>query len=255
VCYAPAVAAEQRIAFDSGRGAVLAGVVHRPEDWRAGGPAAVVCHGMLSSKDSPKHTGMARRLAARGLMALRFDFAGRGESGGTLRDLTCSGEVGDLAAAVGLVRSMGAGSVSLVGSSLGGAVAILYAGGRGEVRGIAVMASVSRPGAVLADSLGPEKMEDWRRAGVLRLEEGYLGWTFQEDASRQDVVAAASRISCPALFVHGSADEVVPPASSHELHAAAAGPKRLVVIDGADHVFSDPAHLERAVALVVDWIV
>jgi pimeloyl-ACP methyl ester carboxylesterase len=245
----------ERVAFESRGRITLAGILHRPPLWRAGGPAAVVCHGMLSTKDSPKHEAIAAALSQRGVLSLRFDFAGRGQSGGDMvRDLTVSGEVEDLRAAVSLLRSLGASSVSLAGSSLGGTVVALLAGRDGGIRAIACIAAVARPGALFGRMLGSERMDAWRRTGILHLEQGDLGYGFHEDAAGQDVLSAAARIACPALFVHGALDDVVPLQSSRDLGAAVAGESDLVVIEGADHPISLPAHRELAARLVAGWL-
>jgi pimeloyl-ACP methyl ester carboxylesterase len=245
---------EEKVGFENARGLALSGVLHLPGAWEPGGPSAVVCHGMLSAKDSPKHTGFCTRLADRGVMALRFDFAGRGESDGRTEDLTVSGQVRDLAAAVNLVRGRGAGSVSLVGSSLGGAVAVLYAGQFGGVASLAGLASVSRPGAIFRERLSEEEMRAWKRTGALPVEGETVGYGFYEDALNLDVLAAARRIRCPALFIHGSEDDVVPTRSSRDLHEMVPGRKKLIIVDGADHRFSNPAHLGQVVGLLVGWI-
>jgi hypothetical protein len=57
----------------------------------------------------------------------------------------------------------------------------------------------------------------------------------------------------PWLFIHGSADDVVPPDDSHDLFAIAQGPKQLEMIEGADHIFSGP-HTAHMVQVVVDWV-
>ncbi len=244
----------QDVAFENARGQRLAGVLHAPEAWPDGGPAVIVCHGMLSSKDSPKHALFARELSQRGLLALRFDFAGRGESEGDMSALTVSGEVQDLTAAVAFLRGREAGPISLVGSSLGGAVAVLYTGKFGSIASLVTLASVSRPAAIFRDLLTYDEIERWRATGSHDFDEGSLGYGFYEDALDHDVLAAAARITCPALFIHGSRDDVVPPSSSRDLHAVASGRKRTIEIDGADHRFSDPAHLRQVLGLVLGWI-
>ena len=42
-------------------------------------------------------------------------------------------------------------------------------------------------------------------------------------------------INCPLLIVHGSADEVIPPASGKRLFEVASQPKRFQLIEGAGH--------------------
>ena len=58
---------------------------------------------MESNKESGKLTTLGRKLAERGILALRFDFAYAGESSGKFEEITYSGEVEDLTAAFAFV--------------------------------------------------------------------------------------------------------------------------------------------------------
>jgi pimeloyl-ACP methyl ester carboxylesterase len=127
---------------------------------------------------------------------------------------------------------------------------VLHAGLRGRIASLAVMASVSRPGRLLPHDV----LEQWRKTGVLHTDEGDLGYGFIEDARNHDVLAAAGRITCPSLFIHGSADDVVPEKSSHDLWACVRAEKRIEVLEGADHVLSDPGHRQQALDLILDWL-
>ena len=57
---------------------------------------AVLGHGVTGNKDRPFVVALAEGLAAAGIHALRFSFAGNGESGGRFVDATISKEVDDL---------------------------------------------------------------------------------------------------------------------------------------------------------------
>jgi fermentation-respiration switch protein FrsA (DUF1100 family) len=52
---------------------------------------------------------------------------------------------------------------------------------------------------------------------------------------RYDSAARAGRLAAPLLVVAGGRDRIVPAGHSRRLFAAAPQPKRLVVLDGADH--------------------
>ena len=67
------------------------------------------------------------------------------------------------------------------------------------------------------------------------------------------VVDRASQISVPWLLVHGTEDDVVPIEDSQAIFKRANEPKELVVLDGADHVFSDDATPAMS-QTVIDWI-
>ncbi len=50
-----------------------------------------------------------------------------------------------------------------------------------------------------------------------------------------DALARVAQLRVPALFVHGTADQIIPPAMSERLFAAAPEPKRILLIEGASH--------------------
>jgi alpha/beta superfamily hydrolase len=87
---------EERITFTNPRRQRLVGILHRPATEPAA--AVILCHGMESSKESEKLATLSRQLSEKGIFALRFDFAGSGESEGKFEEMTYSGEVEDLRA-------------------------------------------------------------------------------------------------------------------------------------------------------------
>ncbi len=251
----------ERVAFPSARGVRLAGLLHVPvgsgggrATSLAGRPTVVLCHGMESTKEGTKHQALAARLTALGYACLRFDFSYVGESEGRFEDLTISGEVADLEGACGFVRDCGAGPLALVGSSLGGTVALLYAAGDHDVRALVTIAAVSRPLGIV-ERLGPARIARWRETGWREEATGRLRRDFLDDLDRHDVLGAAAALGAATLVTHGDADDVVPVADAYALHAALRDPKALAVTPGCDHRYSDPAHLAALLDATVEWIV
>jgi alpha-beta hydrolase superfamily lysophospholipase len=244
---------EEAVWFPNLRGRRLAAVFGRPEN---GAPKALVvlCHGMLSGKNSPKHQSLAHRLSSRGIASLRFDFTSRYDSEGPVEEMTYTNQVGDLAGAVDCARkTFGPLPLGLYGSSMGGAVAILYTATHEPPDALATISAVGRPGALWSAWGEGERLERWRLEGWITLEGTRLPYSFYQDSLKQDVPGAASRIRCPFLLVHGARDSIVPVVQCRELHAAAAGPKRIVILPEADHRFSRPEDLERMLQEVSDW--
>jgi len=184
-------------------------------------------------------------LADAGVAALRFDFAGRGQSDGSLEQLTAAGQVEDLGAAVKEAASRGFTEIAVVGSSLGGAVSVLVAADNTLVSAMVTMAAPAR----LPRSARPtwEPIEDPERGET-------LGTAFFDDAVRHDIIAAAARIEVPWLILHGACDEVVP-VSDADAFAAANPRARLVVHPEADHRFSESVHREWLVDQVTRFVV
>jgi uncharacterized protein len=234
----------EEIRFRNRRGQQLCGTIHRPKAER--GLGAIVCHGMLSSRASAKHVGLCNTLARHGVRALRFDFSGRGESEGATRDLTYEGQVEDLDAALDLDWS-GLRHLVLIGSSMGGAVAILAAAARSTLASVMGIATACRPDEILRRLVpSDEELRRWEVEGEHDLLGHRIGWGLVESGRRVDVIGAASRLSCPLLLVHGEVDEIAPLDHARELAEAAKG-SRLEVISGGDHVLhrpSDQAALE-----------
>jgi len=244
------------VTLASRRGARLAGLLHLPDGARdpAGFSAVVLCHGMESTKEGAKHQALAARLTALGYVCLRFDFSYVGESDGTFEDLTISGEAGDLAGACDFLWEHGAGALGVIGSSLGGTVALLYAGAEPRVRALVTIAAVSRPFGIV-DRMPAEAVREWRRRGFREEHGGRLKRDFLDDLERVDVLGAARRVRAATLVTHGEQDRVVPLEDAHALYAVRPDPKALAITPGCDHRYSDATHLAALLDRTVDWVV
>ena len=105
------------IEFKNVRGQRLVGEL----DWQAGEPLVVCTHGLQSSRQATKLQALAEALRKQKIGSLRFDFAGRGDSEGKFFDVTYSQQIDDLKAALDFSEStLGASSIGLMGSSMGG---------------------------------------------------------------------------------------------------------------------------------------
>lgn len=221
-----------------GASGALAAVLHFPA--RPPAPLVIACHGLLSNKDSPKYLELADALVGAGFTCARFDFSGCGESEGALAEMTVARRVADLhavAEALFAHRSV-AGGLGLVGSSLGGFIALCHAKHDPRVRAVVAWAT-------------PAHLKDLEGEGEFLLRYG-LGRPLLEELQRGESLEAPDGIP-RCLILHGTADALVPVAHAHALYARAAEPKGLEVLPGADHVLSDPAARTVALSRSVAW--
>ena len=212
----------------------------------------IICHGMEASKEGTKSVQLATAIAASGVNALRFDFSYVGESEGAFAELTVSGEVDDLAGAWAFAQGRAAGPTALIGSSLGGTVALLFAAEQADVTAVATIAAVAHPGR-RARALPAVERQRWRRDGSYDFNGMRLGTAFLDDVERLDVLERVTAVGCPVLLAHGTADEVVPIDDAVELAARLRGRCAIERYEGADHRFSDPALLQAMLADVTRW--
>lgn len=243
---------EEVVSFSSSGGKTIAGVLHHPAGQPCG--AVILCHGMESSKNSEKIVYLGRVLAKRGFLTLRFDFAYVGESSEKFEDITYSGEVDDLRAACSFIRDRSSGRIGILGSSMGGTVALLFAAEDPGIAALVTIAAPVHPEAFPRRILSPDALQKWRDRGFTFYNRQRLNLALLEDLESLDVIESARKIACPVLIIHGESDEVVPVEEAHELNACISGKRKLLILKGTDHRLSNPLMMQQALTEAVDWL-
>jgi pimeloyl-ACP methyl ester carboxylesterase len=200
----------------------------------------VACHGLGASKDSDKYLMLGAELPAAGYALARFDFRGCGESTGRENDTTVATRIEDVDAVLTLLgrHERLSGDFGLLGSSMGGFVALHVAARRGA--GLPVI-TWNAP-ANLFDLANDEREE---RPGI--------GVPFLMELATHRYEMAPGGVPRH-LAIQGEADDVVPVEHGAVLHARAAEPCDLIIIPGADHRLTDPGHRRVAVDASLAWI-
>jgi len=159
-------------------------------------------HGFASSPASRKACIFQERFRAAGVDIQVPNLAAAG-----FRHLTLTGQLE-------VIESAAAGrAVSLIGSSMGGYLAALYAARHPEVQRLVLLAPAFGFARLWADSLGEDTVAAWQRDGsmpVMNYATGAaepLDWQLMEDARRYEEEPA---ILQPTLIYHGIDDAVVP---------------------------------------------
>jgi alpha-beta hydrolase superfamily lysophospholipase len=236
-------------------GCSIFGMLHRPLVARAECPAVLLLHGFMADKCQPPHylfVLLADALAEQGIVSLRIDLPGRGDSEGTTLDMTPQADLAAAArgmAALAAQPGVDSGRVALLGISWGGLLAALLA---------------ERAAAVALLSAAPGELVAWRPQ--LRQVEGRLvnefvgnliGSQFYEGLAALSPLAGLQKSGGPVLLLHGTDDESVPAgdiADAAGALRAAAIPVDVVAIAGADHIFFLPVWQRQVVATTVRWL-
>ena len=143
----------------------IAYVVCQPKTKARG--CVLLVHGLGGQKNRETHLALSEVLGKSNIATLRFDFPGHGDSSGTTTDLT-------IESGARIVRGMFAElqkcfpdvPIGLVGASFG-ATAVLSSSILNKAAAIAFRSPVSDYAAVREHQLGPEKMAEWHREGVI----------------------------------------------------------------------------------------
>lgn len=209
---------------------------------------------MESNKESEKHLALSRALSERGFLVLRFDFSYAGESSGRFEEITYSNGVEDLRAAWDWLERYPAEKIGLIGSSMGGSVALLFAAQEKRVAALVTIAAPLHPERIVAGLISREEIERWRQMGFVTYHGRRIRASLLEDVEKINIPEAAQKISCPVLVIHGDEDETVPVAEASELSSRLSGPKRICILKGADHRLSNPSDREKALREALDWM-
>jgi len=245
--------ATERIEFPSRRGNLLVGDLHRSAN--DNGRWLVLCHGMESTRGGTKQTAIVERFVPKGYTVLRFDFSFVGDSEGEYEDLTVSGEVDDALGALDFVHQFGgATDCTLVGSSLGGLVALLAATrAQHVVSRVATIAPVA-DAHIFTRDLTPDAIATWRSRGRRRVGSNFLRPTFLDDVLTLDAPRAFSQLTLPILVLHGDDDTVVPPAHAELVARHARGPVIIKRFAGVGHRFEEPGALPKLLDALQEWL-
>ena len=223
------------------------------------GPGVVFLGGFKSDMTGTKAQHLQDWAEATGRAFLRFDYSGHGQSSGDFLD----GCIGDWAAdAQAAIAALTTGPQVLVGSSMGGWIALLTA-----------KAMPERVAGLVGIAAAPDFTEDlmWagfseaERAAVMagRLEqpsdysdEPYIiTQKLIEDGRQHLVLRAPLNLPFPLRLLQGTADADVPQTVALRLLDHADSPDaRLTLVKGADHRFSTPECLDLMVAAVEELL-
>ena len=213
------------------------------------GPGVVFLGGLRSDKEGTKALDLEQWTREAGRACLRFDYSGHGESSGDFLD----GTIGDWAEdAAAIVNALAKGPQVLVGSSMGGWIALLLA--RRMPDRIAGLVTIAAAPDFTEDGywagFDEHQKSTLEAEGQIALPSDYSDEPYIitkrliEDGRRNLVLRDPLPLPFPVRFLQGTEDEAVSTSTALRLLEHADGPDmRLTLVKGADHRFSDPSCL------------
>jgi pimeloyl-ACP methyl ester carboxylesterase len=190
--------------------------------------------------------------AQRGLGMLRFDYSGTGASSGRFEDGTLERWLEE---ALAVVDALTDGPLLLVGSSMGGWIALHVA-----------FARAARVQALVAIAAAPD-FTDWSFSADAKAklqtdgrliepnpygpEPQIVTRAFWESGERLRLLDSEIALDCPVRLIHGQADRDVPLAVAFRLmHALRSADVQLQVIKGGAHRLSEPHEIDAILRCV-----
>jgi len=209
----------------------------------------ILGHGLTGDMDRPLLVALANGLSERGWPCLRISFSGNGDSQGSFGDSCITKQIGDLKAVLTSVPDYV--QIAYIGHSMGAAVGVLTAAEDLRIRVLFSLAGITHT----ADFVRREFGELVAGKDVIWEDPAFpLSIALVGDMeSIASTLEAAAKVVQPWLLIHGSEDDVVPPADSRDAHAAARCEKRILEIPGAGHVFDETTY-PQIIEAVDAWL-
>ena len=224
------------------------------------GPALLWLSGFLSDMASTKATVVAAWAAEQGLAMIRFDYSGHGLSEGDLLHAT----IGDwLKESIAVWELMGGGPRIVIGSSMGGWIALLLArhlarqGRSDELAGLVLIA----PAFDMTETLMWRELPQAAKDEIERNDATYVPSAYGDPypITRHLIEEGRSHLieghpfdpGCPVRILQGTRDPDVPWRHALALVDLLAGADvELFLIKGGDHRLSEPQDLQRLTAAI-----
>lgn len=245
---------DEPASFRNASGEEIAGVLGIPEN--PDGRGVLLLHCFTCTKHHRIMRTLSAALCERGITTLRIDFSGNGGSGGRIEEATYTKMLGESKTAVSFLLTRGVKRAGVAGHSMGAMLSLLSAQNDHRLKAVGFIAGSSQAARVRevfpkdaiekAERDGEADSEAYGRRIRLRRE-------FLLDVEKYNVGHAAATLGRPILIVHGTADETIPFYHARQLHNWCSEPKRLELVEGADHLFRKEEHLRKMSALVAGW--
>ncbi|GAB4136451.1 MAG: alpha/beta hydrolase [Sphingomonadales bacterium] len=214
------------------------------------GPGVIFLGGFKSDMTGTKAVALERHCQLRQRAYLRFDYSGHGQSHGRFEDGTISVWLEDALAAL---DDLTAGPQILVGSSMGGWLALLAALARPQrVRGLVLIAPApdfTRWG--IAERLNPEQRAALERDGMFVQPSDYgepyaISRALLEDGQRHGLLQGSINIDVPVRILQGQRDREVPWQLAPELAERLISEDVVIsLVKAGDHRLSTDGDIDR----------
>jgi pimeloyl-ACP methyl ester carboxylesterase len=245
---------EQQIYFYNQQGEKIAGTLHSPERHAGGG--VIFGHCFTCSRHTRIIREICNELAEKNILALRFDFSGNGQSEGEFSASDYSKQIAEMQTAAAVIAEKGARRIGLAGHSMGAVIAVLAAARTRNVKAVCALAG-RLSGLNATHFFSQKQLKELKDTGRVSFNSRgrslQLSTQFFADAKQYDLPETVKSLQTPLMVVHGDADEIIPVQNAYLAKTLNPEYTELVVIPGANHMFSAEMHRNQTSKLVVKW--
>ena len=223
-------------------------------------PGVVFVHGLMSNMTGEKAVCLERWCNKEERAFVRFDCFGHGLSSGNFYNGTVGRWVDDT---VAVLETLTDGPQVLVGSSIGGWIALLAAlRWPARIAGfVGIAVAVDCTEEVMWRGLSHTQREELMRCHVISVpnpnngDSYYISQALIEDGRRHLLLKGNIGVTCPIRLIHGLEDREIPWQIALRLQEKMASANVVItLVKDGNHRLSRPQDLERLIKVVADLI-
>jgi dienelactone hydrolase len=227
-------------------------------------PAIIITHGYGGFIFEKRYELLASKLCKAGYAVLTLIFRGYDSKTGNkdkkhFKNITISGEMSDLKLAIDFLYKKGYEKIGFTAECFGGTIALLLNDPR--INAIAFWSINIYTKITFENLYGRKIIKDLEEKGRAIYISRTTGEKFTlkrelwNEVKRNRIVPKnkIKKVKCPMLIIYGDNDKLFDVKVFKELYKIANKPKKLVVIKGADHIFSKPEHLKEMINSIIEW--
>ncbi len=252
---------EEKVVFYS-KGQRVSGILHTPDIKNTS--AIIMVHGYGGFAFTKRFNFIASNFCKNGYAVLRFTFRGydtktSDKNSSEFKNLTISGEILDLKAAIDFMYKRNYKKIGLVSESLGGVIIILLNDPR--IRALALWSVNIHVKAIFEDLYNEKIIKNLEEKGHATYISDTTGGNFEINKKFWDEVKnignipenKIKEIKCPILIIHGTNDEYFGVEVAEDLYKLANEPKKLLIVKGANHTFTGLEYQKQLIGSILDW--
>jgi pimeloyl-ACP methyl ester carboxylesterase len=237
--------------------------VHNGECTEKKMPIVVICHGFVGSRLGVDRLFVlaARELAHRGNLVIRFDYAGCGESDGVYGEHGLESMIAQTRSVLDYGLSLDCVDplrVSLIGHSLGGAVALLTGTRDKRVKSLALWSPALHPFTDILHIVGRDIYDEAIKKGQADYQGYRLKPEFFEALQQHQPFQEAVKFQGDVFIAHGTSDDTIPADYSFLLEKTfwmrGEGRCDKNIIFQADHTYSQGVHKAELYQSTLEWL-